>query len=183
MDHQGIDSSVNTPTTHRWTKAAALRYGTHLTTPTGTTATALGGHNAHTRTGWMWDLTVTTDHDFYVHTAVGVILVHNCPSAGPEDPGGGTSPQPGPKTMRAVWDWVYKTTSLGGDAGATRVPPFSRSAYGNLSDEVRNEVLANNPTCVYCGVNPATELITSLRSGKTGRPAGGRMSRWPAWRG
>src|SRR5262249_46987833 len=31
-------------TTGRWVKAAALRYGTHLRTPSGGTATVLGGH-------------------------------------------------------------------------------------------------------------------------------------------
>jgi hypothetical protein len=68
------------PNTHRWTKAAALKYGTHLTTPTGTTATALGGHNAHTRTGWMWDLTIPGDHDFYVVAGITATLAHNCGS-------------------------------------------------------------------------------------------------------
>jgi len=27
----------------------------------------------------MWDLTVQTDHDFYVHAAADAVLVHNCP--------------------------------------------------------------------------------------------------------
>jgi hypothetical protein len=37
----------------RWIKAAALKYGTHLRTPSGGTATALGG--PQTQSGWMWD--------------------------------------------------------------------------------------------------------------------------------
>jgi Pretoxin HINT domain len=45
------------PSLDKWVKAAALKYGTHLTAPTGTT-TATGGRNAYTRTGWMWDLTI-----------------------------------------------------------------------------------------------------------------------------
>jgi hypothetical protein len=80
-------------TTHRWVKAGALRYGTYLRTPAGGTATALGGHAPRHRSGWMWDLTVQQDHDFYVipgQTAgsggedqVGAagmvpVLVHNC---------------------------------------------------------------------------------------------------------
>jgi RHS repeat-associated protein len=64
------------PTAHRWIKAAALPYGTHLRTPGGT-ASVTGGHNARTRTGWMWDLTITPSHDFYVRAAGIAVLVHN----------------------------------------------------------------------------------------------------------
>jgi hypothetical protein len=63
---------------NKWVKAAALKYGTHLRTPGGTTATVTSGHNAWAKTGWMWDLTVTTDHDFYIQAAATAILVHNC---------------------------------------------------------------------------------------------------------
>ena len=67
--------------TRRWTKAAALRPGDELRTPAGPTATVLGGHTPKAGAGWMWDLTVTSDHDFYVHAAAD-ILVHNCPMIG-----------------------------------------------------------------------------------------------------
>jgi hypothetical protein len=65
----------------RWVKAAALKYGTHLRTPTGSTATVLGGSTPRDTTGWMWDLTIpgNNDHDFYIQTADTAILVHNCP--------------------------------------------------------------------------------------------------------
>ena len=53
-------------TTGRWVKAGALRYGTHLRTPAGGTATVLGGHAPRDRSGWMWDLTIPGNHDFYV---------------------------------------------------------------------------------------------------------------------
>jgi RHS repeat-associated protein len=66
------------PATHRWVKAAALKYGTHLRTPTSGTATVLGGYTPRDRTGWMWDLTIPGDHDFYIATAAADILVHNC---------------------------------------------------------------------------------------------------------
>jgi hypothetical protein len=65
-------------TIHRWVKAGALRYGTHLRTPAGGTATVLGGHAPRDRSGWMWDLTIPGDHDFYIATTVADILVHNC---------------------------------------------------------------------------------------------------------
>jgi hypothetical protein len=67
-------------TTSRWIKAAALKYGTHLRTPTGRMATALGGSTPNATTGWMWDLSVpgNNDHDFYIDTGVADILVHNC---------------------------------------------------------------------------------------------------------
>ena len=71
-------------TARRWVKAAALKYGAHLRTPGGGTATALGGWVPRARTGWMWDLTFTQDHDFYVQAATTPILVHNCGDAATE---------------------------------------------------------------------------------------------------
>ncbi len=72
----------------RWIKASALRYGTHLRTPSGGPATVLGGWAPEVTTGWMWDLTVpgNNDHDFYVDTDAAAVLVHNC----------GVSAEPGP---------------------------------------------------------------------------------------
>jgi hypothetical protein len=64
-------------TTHRWVKAGALRYGAHLRTPAGGTATVLGGHAPRDRSGWMWDLTIPGNHDFYVRIADTAVLVHN----------------------------------------------------------------------------------------------------------
>ncbi len=63
-------------TSHRWVKAGALKYGTQLRTPGGT-ATATGGYAPKDATGWMWDLTVPGDHDFYVQAAATAVLVHN----------------------------------------------------------------------------------------------------------
>ena len=62
----------------RWVKAAALKYGAHLRTPTGSTATVLGGYAPRPSSDWMWDLTIVGDHDFYIDTVVAPILVHNC---------------------------------------------------------------------------------------------------------
>jgi large repetitive protein len=64
-------------TARRWVKAAALKYGTHLRTPSGGTATVLGGHAPKDRSGWMWDLTIPGNHDFYIKAATTAILVHN----------------------------------------------------------------------------------------------------------
>jgi hypothetical protein len=63
----------------RWVKAGALKYGTHLRTPSGGTATVLGGSTPRDNSGWMWDLTVpgNNDHDFYVQAATTATLVHN----------------------------------------------------------------------------------------------------------
>jgi RHS repeat-associated protein len=51
---------------HRWVKAAALRNGTHLRTSADADAVVTGGYIPARHDGWMWDLTVTADHDFYV---------------------------------------------------------------------------------------------------------------------
>jgi large repetitive protein len=64
-------------TTHHWTKAGALKYGTHLRTPSGSSAAVVGGWTPKVTTGWMWDLTIRADHDFYIYTIRATILVHN----------------------------------------------------------------------------------------------------------
>ena len=64
----------------RWVKAGALKYGTHLRTPDSSdTAVVTGGWVPSQRDGWMWDLTVpgNNDHNFYIDTTVGSVLVHN----------------------------------------------------------------------------------------------------------
>jgi Xanthomonas XOO_2897-like deaminase/Pretoxin HINT domain len=92
-----IDTTSNhlfwAPDSHRWIKAAALKYGTHLRTPSGGPAVALGGYAPSNRSGWMWDLTITPSHDFYVlpfyslpdtngdivpNDGDASVLVHNC---------------------------------------------------------------------------------------------------------
>jgi RHS repeat-associated protein len=62
-----------------WVKAGALRYGTHLRTSSGGTATVTGGWTSRVTAGWMWDLTIPGDHDFYIDTIAAPVLVHNCP--------------------------------------------------------------------------------------------------------
>jgi Pretoxin HINT domain len=65
-------------TRHLWIKAAALPGGSHLRTPAGISVTVLGGYAPADTTGWMWDLTVQADHDFYVDVGATAVLVHNC---------------------------------------------------------------------------------------------------------
>jgi hypothetical protein len=80
-------------TTGRWVKASALHRGDHLRTPSGSIATAAGGYTPRQDTGWMWDLTIPGDHDFYIDTFATSLLVHNydCPIANSkEDVNGGT---------------------------------------------------------------------------------------------
>jgi RHS repeat-associated protein len=73
------------PLTHRWVKAASLRNGTHLRTPRGRSVAVIDGRYPRTRSGWMWDLTIAGDHDFYVGTIATPVLVHNCPEpSGPD---------------------------------------------------------------------------------------------------
>ncbi len=63
--------------TGHWTKAAALQDGDRLKTPHGAAVTVLHGLTPRRHQGWMWDLTVSGDHDFYIVTAAATILVHN----------------------------------------------------------------------------------------------------------
>jgi Pretoxin HINT domain len=80
-----IDTTRNHPfwdaTAHRWIKASALRHGSHLRTPTGGHATVVRSWIPQQSTGWMWDLTIPGDHDFYIDTPAADILVHNCNGA------------------------------------------------------------------------------------------------------
>jgi RHS repeat-associated protein len=65
-------------TTRKWVKASALHRGDHLRTPAGSIAIEVDGYTPRQHTGWMWDLTVPGDHDFYIHIrSVTSLLVHN----------------------------------------------------------------------------------------------------------
>jgi RHS repeat-associated protein len=76
------------PAAHRWVTAIALRRGDHLRGADGSSATVTGGYTPRASVGWMWDLTVPADHDFYAGTAAASVLVHNCPTtASTETPG------------------------------------------------------------------------------------------------
>ena len=96
VDDRSFVSAVNTPSLNKFLPASNLKPGTHLKTPDGQTAVVVGGSVPADQDGWMWDLTVQDDHDFYVEPAVvlppsragptragteaaGVpVLVHNC---------------------------------------------------------------------------------------------------------
>jgi hypothetical protein len=39
--------------------------------------TVKDGYAPKIHSGWMWDLTVTADHDFYIDIPAAPILVHN----------------------------------------------------------------------------------------------------------
>ena len=65
-------------TTHAWTQAGKLHPGDHLQTPGLNLATVVSGITPAVTSGAMWDLTVSTDHDFYITTSAAAVLVHNC---------------------------------------------------------------------------------------------------------
>jgi hypothetical protein len=81
----------------KWIPANKLSKGEHLQDPDGQLATAEGGTTPKDHDGWMWDLTVQDDHDFYVEPSAvlppssggpAAVLVHNCtPEAKAWEPG------------------------------------------------------------------------------------------------
>jgi hypothetical protein len=81
---------IHTTTTHlfwdpylkQWRPASKLRKGEHLKTADGVIAVADGGITPKQHDGWMWDLTIAADHDFYIQAGPGAVLVHNCPVPG-----------------------------------------------------------------------------------------------------
>lgn len=48
---------------------------------------------------------------------------------------------------------------------AADVPAYARSQYGRVSPGSRGAVLEENPTCLYCGKSPSTQVdhVTSLK--------------------
>ncbi len=67
-------------TTHGWVRAEMLSVGDALRTFHGAKAVVLGGNTRRAQSGWMWDLTVTGTHDFYIQATyrADAVLVHNC---------------------------------------------------------------------------------------------------------
>jgi hypothetical protein len=53
----------------QWVTAAKLKKGEHLKAPNGQVVTADEGTTLKDHDGWMWDLTIQDDHDFYVEPA------------------------------------------------------------------------------------------------------------------
>lgn len=89
VDDRSFVSAVNTPSLNKFLPASNLKPGTRLKTPDGKAAIVVGGSVPADHNGWMWDLTVQDDHDFYVEPAVTLppsragpsdvaVLVHNC---------------------------------------------------------------------------------------------------------
>jgi len=68
-------------TRHAWVEADQLTPGDLLRSVDGATVTYTS-ETVVPGTADMWDLTITSDHDFYIHTGnAGTVLVHNCPSS------------------------------------------------------------------------------------------------------
>jgi hypothetical protein len=67
--------------TRRWTFADALAAGDFLRTSGRAKASVVSGNVPASAAGWMWDLTVASDHDFYIDVATTAVLVHNCPTS------------------------------------------------------------------------------------------------------
>ena len=68
-------------TRHAWERANQLAAGDQLRTDEGALAT-VAGTIVIPGAADMWDLTVSTTHDFYVVTTTANVLVHNCPMIG-----------------------------------------------------------------------------------------------------
>jgi hypothetical protein len=75
--HTTSNHPIWSPTTHTWINAGELTVGEPLLTADATAATAAGGTTPSDAQGWMWDLTVHSDHDFYIVADGTPILVHN----------------------------------------------------------------------------------------------------------
>jgi hypothetical protein len=93
-------------TRHAWVEADRLTPGDQLRSVDGATVTYTS-ETVVPGTADMWDLTITSDHDFYIHTVdAGTVLVHNCPPSSEGSGGKLTNSQ-----MRDLADRVgYRST-------------------------------------------------------------------------
>jgi len=104
--------------THTWIEAGQLHPGQHLHTADGTEAVVVGGTTPQNTVGWMWDLTISNDHDFYVVAGDTPVLVHNdsCTINGV------TFPDFDPSKTAANVDSQFTLSGYGADVP----PPFVR---------------------------------------------------------
>ncbi|WP_084316499.1 polymorphic toxin-type HINT domain-containing protein [Actinospica robiniae] len=76
-----IHTTLNHPiwdiTKHAWIDAGDLHIDDQLLAADGTAVTAQGGGAPKQDEGWMWDLTISNDHDFYIVAGNDALLVHN----------------------------------------------------------------------------------------------------------
>jgi hypothetical protein len=115
-------------TRHQWIKAAALHPGDRLRASSGRAATVVSGSAPAGSTGWMWDLTVPGDHDFYIQIAAAAVLVHNCDINDPPSFEGASRTQAERELADNGWENEGPTTRGGGVRW--RFP-------GNKSDQIR----------------------------------------------
>jgi hypothetical protein len=78
-------------TTRQWTYADDLSTDDLLRTPGHAKVSVISGYDPSVATGWMWDVTLAGDHDFYINVATTAVLVHNCPIHGNSKVSGRTS--------------------------------------------------------------------------------------------
>jgi hypothetical protein len=152
-------------TTHHWVKAAALHPGDHLRTPAGTVTTVGGGYTPRITTGWMWDLTIPTDHDFYIDTTVSTVLVHNddCPSIGSRMRAAGPGDQyglPNQGRIRYVPPEGYNPAN-----------PLPRGPHGGYIDRFGNEWMVGPSR------TPGQPFEWDVQLSRTGRQQLGWLSR------
>jgi hypothetical protein len=130
-------------------KAAALGQGSHLRTPAGAMAVVLGGSPSIARSGWMWDLTVSHDHDFYIRVASNSVLVHNCPVFAGRDPAFRTNlaneigaPPPGEYDAHHVFpvEFGYDFAQAGIDVNNPQYGTWiARPLHQGMSSEYSND--------------------------------------------
>ncbi len=65
-------------TTHVWVRAGVFPIGDELQTIDGRVLRVAALVTPPAASGEMWDLTVSTDHDFYIRAGSSAVLVHNC---------------------------------------------------------------------------------------------------------
>ena len=129
--HAGTTSTLHTTSGHpfwsntrkQWVRADQLTTTDTLTSPNGE-AIAVVHTQATPSAADRWDLTIDTDHDFYVSAGDEAVLVHNCPTDG----GNATKTAPSLRSLAAQ----IRTAGRAGAAANQRTIAVGEDAAGNL---------------------------------------------------
>jgi RHS repeat-associated protein len=119
-------------TTHTWTRAADLTMKARLRMPDGREVALVSAAAPMLTNGFMWDLTVDIDHDFYVAAGTESVLVHNCK---------------GPVTLSddQIDTHVLPRHGAGTPADGSK---FDESVDPDDLEKMANEVVSGNPNVI-----------------------------------
>ncbi|GAA2517238.1 polymorphic toxin-type HINT domain-containing protein [Winogradskya humida] len=152
-----LDTTANHPfwsaDRQQWVEAKDLKPGERLRSADGERSQQVASVKLWTGLKWMDDLTVNDIHTYYVLAGAVPVLVHNngpvfdhCAPIGPVEANG----------RRTAWS----------DPAEGPAPKYNRrTQFTNMTNANRQDTLASDPICVYCGnsVSSQADHVYSVR--------------------